>query len=117
MILNDQEAKIFDALKNSTYSKRSTARKVYEATGIDGRMLAACVRKMNENNKGEFYIGSDKKGYWLCRSEEEAITSLLSYNQTILSMLGERKKVKNQIEVTFGKDRNLFGQRILSQNV
>ena len=76
---------------------------------------AAC--RLNENNKGVFYIGSDKKGYWLCRSEEEAITSLLSYNQTILSMLGERKKVKDQIAATFGRDTNLFGERVLSQNV
>jgi hypothetical protein len=115
MNLNDIEAKIFDAVKNATYDKPITSRKVYETTGIDNRMLAACVRAMNEKNKGTFHIGSDKRGYWLCRTEEDAIASLLSYNHTIMSMLGERKKVKTQIEVTFGSDRDLFGNKILSQ--
>ncbi len=62
MILSEFEAKIFDAVKNST-------------------------------------------------------ASMLSYNQTIMSMLGERKKVKHQIAETFGADKNLFGEKILSQNV
>lgn len=111
------EAKIFDAVKNSNYNKPMTSKRVYEGTGIDNRMLAASVRKMNENNKGTFHIGSDKRGYWLCRTEEDAIASMLSYNQTIMSMLGERKKVKHQIAETFGANRNLFGEKVLSQSV
>lgn len=117
MILNDIEAKIFDAVKNSTYNRPITSRKIFYATGIDNRMLAASVRKMNETNKGTFHIGSDKRGYYLCRTEEEAVASVLSYSQTIISMLGERKKVKQQIAETFGSDRNLFGEKVLSQQV
>ncbi|NJD23356.1 MAG: hypothetical protein FIA82_11925 [Melioribacter sp.] len=110
----EQEAKIFDAVKNGTYNKPITSRIIYEKTGIDNRMLAACIRKMNEENKGIFHIGSDKRGYYLCRTEEEAIASMLSYNHTIMSMLGERKKVKEQIRETFGAERNLFGEKLLS---
>ena len=117
MKLSELDAKIFDAVKNSDYKNRITAKAIFAVTGIDNRMVAACVRKMNELNKGIFYIGSDKKGYWLCRNEEEAIASLLSYNSTILSMLGERKKVKEQIRETFGSQKDLFGQKVLSQNI
>ena len=116
MNLSDIEAKIFDAVKNATYDKPITARKIYERTGIDNRMIAAHVRKMNETNMGLFHVGRAKdKGYWLCRSEEDAIASLLAYSKTCLSMLGERKRIKKQIEETFGADKNLFGEKILSQ--
>lgn len=117
MTLTEFEAKIFDAVKNSTYNRPITSRIIYEGTGIDNRILAATVRKMNETNKGTFHIGSDKRGYYLCRTEEEAIASILSYSQTIISMLGERKKVKQQIAETFGADRNLFGEKVLSQQI
>lgn len=114
----DIEAKIFDAVKNTSYSEPIVSRRVFELTGIDNRLLAGTVRKMNEKFKGSFHIGSAKdKGYWFCHTEEEAIASLLAYNKTALSMLGERKKIKEQIRETFGMNNNLFGAKVLSQNV
>jgi len=98
--------------KYSSYEYPLTHRH-FEKFNIDKRMLAAIIREMNEKFKGYFHIGSSKKGYWLCKNEKEAIASLLSYNQTILSMLGERKKIKEQIKETFSKDVNLFGEKIL----
>ena len=112
--MTEIETKIFDAVKNATYQRRITSRQLATNTGIDKRLFAATVRKMNEENKGTFHIGSDKRGYWLCRTEEEAVASMLSYNQTILSMLGERKKVKEQIRITFGGNKDLWGNKVLS---
>lgn len=109
------EAKIFDAVKNSSYDKPITSRRIEERTGIDNRRLAATVRSMNEKFKGEFHIGSSKdRGYWFCHTEEEAICSYLAYNTTILSSLAERKRIKEQIRLTFAKDVNLFGEPVIS---
>jgi hypothetical protein len=100
--MDDTERLIFNELYYySSYGKELKS-KTFEDLGIDKRLLAANVRTMNEKYKGKFFIGSTRKGYWLCRNEAEAIVSLLSYNQTILSSLGERKKIKKQIAETFG---------------
>jgi hypothetical protein len=118
MFLDDIDAKIFDAVKNATYAEPIMSRRITELTKIDNRMIASHVRKMNELNKGIFHIGSAKdKGYWLCRNEEEAIASYLAYGKTVLSMLGESKKIKKQIIETFGMDRDLFWNKVLSQQV
>lgn len=110
------EAKIFDAVKNATFNHPIKSREVESSTGIDNRILAATVRKMNERFKGDFHIGAAKdKGYWLCRTEEEAIASLISYNKTVMSMLGERKKIKEQIRVTFAANKDLFGEPVLTE--
>lgn len=113
------EAKIFDVLKNTSYDQPIVSREIQKRTGIDNRMLAATVREMNEKFKGEFHIGSAKdKGYWYCRNEREAIASYLAYNKTILSSLGERSRIKEQIRLTFEKQKNLFGEPIrIDQNI
>lgn len=109
------EAKIFDAVKNSSYDEPITSRKIEERTGIDNRRLAATVRSMNEKFKGEFHIGSSKdRGYWFCHTEEEAICSYLAYNTTILSSLAERKRIKEQIRLTFAQNKNLFGEPVIT---
>jgi hypothetical protein len=108
---NELHEKIYEALKNTTYKTRITASVIKASLGIDNRMLAAHVRTMNDMYEGQFFIGSDKKGYWLTRSSEERVAAYLAYNQTILSSLHERKKIKRQITAMDG-DINLFGERV-----
>ena len=111
--MNELHKKIYNILKYTGFDNTITAAQVKELIGLDGRMLAAQVRKMNELYKGEFHIGSTKdKGYWLCKDEEEALVSMMAYRKTILSMLGENKRIKEQIRLTFG-NRDLFGERVL----
>ncbi len=111
--LNEIEKIIYTELYNYSSYENPLTHKHFEKFDIDKRYLAASIREMNEKYKGKFHIGSSKKGYWLCRNEKEAIASLLSYNQIILSMLGERKKIKEQIKETFSNDFNLFGEKVL----
>lgn len=114
----EREAKIFDAVKNCTFDKPGKIESVENATGIKRRMILINIRQMNEKFKKHFFIGTSKdRGVWMCKTEDEAIYSLIAYNKTIMGSLGEYKRMKNQIQETFGLDRDLFGQRILSQNV
>lgn len=108
---NKLHEKIYEALKNSYYTNRLKAKVIEASLGIDKRLLAAHVRTMNDMYEGQFFIGSDKKGYWLTRSREERVAAYLAYNQTILSSLHERKKIKRQITAMDG-DINLFGERV-----
>jgi len=113
--MTEKEKLIFNCVINAIYDRPMTSKTITGATGIDRRMIAATVRGFNETYKGQYHIGSDKRGYWLCSNEQEAVASLLSYNQTILASLHERKKKKEQIRLTFGEDRDLFGQPVLSR--
>jgi len=115
--MSSTERTIFIEMQRHAFYKRPLTHKHFEQFGIDKRMLAATVREMNEKYKGWIHIGSDKRGYWFCRDEKEAIASMLSYQQTILSSLGERKKIKEQIRLTFSKDRNLFGEVVLDEGL
>jgi len=113
----EREAKIFDAVKNTSFDKPGSIKAVEMSTGIKSRMIIINIRQMNEKYKGQFFIGTSKdKGVWMCKTEDEAIYSFISYNNTIMGSLSERKRMKLQIQETFGIDRDLFGQRILSQN-
>lgn len=111
--MSKDERTIYIECKRHGKYKEPITHKYFEQFKIDKRMLAATVREMNEKYKGWFHIGSDKRGYWFCWNEKEALASMASYNQTILSMLGERKKIKEQIRLTFAKDTNLFGEPVL----
>ena len=113
--MNELEAKIFDVVKNATYDRRKTSKDFKAAIGIDKRLLAAQVRNMNEIHKGTFFIGCDRNGYWLCRSEAEALACLKCYHDTIYSMLREKEKMIDQIRVTFATNKDLFGTPILIQ--
>lgn len=112
--MTKDERTIYIECKRHAHYHKPLTHKYFDQFGIDKRMLAATVRAMNEKYKGWFHIGSDRRGYWFCREEKEAVASLLAYNQIALSMLGERKKIKEQIRLTFAKDRNLFGEVILT---
>lgn len=115
--MTDREKEIWNAVKKFSIKNPVLSRNVTASIKLSNRLLAACVRKMNEKYKGYLHIGSDKTGYWPCKDEEEALASLSSYEQTIVSMLGEKKKKIEQIRITFGIDRNLFDERVLSQQV
>lgn len=115
--MTKDERTIFIELKRfSNYEHRLT-HKHFEQFGIDKRMLAFTVREMNDKYKGWFHLGSSKKGYWYCKNEREALVSLASYNDTIISMLGERKKIKEQVRVTFAENRNLFGELEIDEHL
>lgn len=111
--MDSTERKIYNSVENFTIANTAKAKDVFAQTGIKPRMLAARVRGMNEKYKGHFFIGSLREGYWLCRDREEAVESVLGYNRIIMSMLGERKRMKAQIDETFPTgEKNLFGESI-----
>lgn len=112
-MMNERERKIYNSVKNFSIDKPALARDIQSNVGINKRSLAAEVRRMNEKYKGYFFIGSLREGYWLCRDEHDAFESMLGYNKIIMSMLGERKRMKEQILKTFPpQDTNLFGEPI-----
>lgn len=113
--MTKEERVIYIEMKRNSSYKKPLTHKHFIQFDIDKRLLAATVRDMNEKYKGVLHIGSDKRGYWFCREEKEAIASMLSYQQTIMSSLGERKKIKEQIRITFSKDCNLFGEPVVDE--
>jgi len=56
----EREAKIFDAVKNTSFDKPGSIKAVEMSTGIKSRMIIINIRQMNEKYKGQFFIGTSK---------------------------------------------------------